>query len=85
MSDIAREPVSDVEPMAAELDEPISDDSSISGERDLVGAAPYVPFLLPAQGAILGNDAPDLPAELHALGGSMPMLAGPAGLGRLGG
>ena len=69
VSDIAREPVSDVEPMAAELDEPISDDSSINGERDLVGAAPYVPFLLPAQGAILGNDAPDLPAELHALGG----------------
>ena len=73
VSDFAREPVSDVEPMAAELDEPISDDSSLSGERDLVGRAagtPYVPFLLPAQGAILGNDAPDLPAELHGLGGS---------------
>ena len=75
VSDFARQPVADVEPMAGALDEPISDDSSISGERDLVGAAPYVPFLLPAQGAILGNDAPELPAELHALGGSMPMLA----------
>jgi len=75
VSDFARQPVSDVEPMATALDEPISYDSSISGERDLVGAAPYVPFLLPAQGAILGSDAPDLPAELHALGGWMPMLA----------
>ena len=55
VSDLAREPVSDVEPMAAELDEPISADSSLSGERELVGTAPpgspYMPFLLPAQGA----------------------------------
>ena len=77
VSDIAREPVSDVEPIAAELDEPMSDDSSVNGERDVVGsAAPYVPFLLPAQGAILGNDEPDLPAELQALGGTMLMLLG---------
>ena len=81
VSDLARRPVSDVEPIAAELDEPIT--SSVSGERDLVAAAPpgslYMPFLLPAQGAILGNDAPDVPAELRALGGSMPMLLGLVG------
>lgn len=74
VSDIAREPVSDVEPLAAELD-----DLSTTGEQTLVNTAPlgtpYVPFLQQAQGAFPGDGA-GLPEDLRALGGAGPLALG---------
>ena len=68
VSDVAREPVSDVEPLAAALDQPLGD-SSMTGARDAVGSElsqmAHVPFLLSAQGGIPGQDV-GLPAELRS-------------------
>ena len=76
VSDVAREPVSDVEPLSAELD-----DSSTDGERNAAPLeSPYVPFLLAAQNAVLGADAV-LPGELRSLGGAgLPVFALPGTL-----
>ena len=75
VSDIAREPVSDVEPF--ELDAPVTGDSSETGERG--GGEPLaaanVPFLLSAQNALLSNDAAVLPDGFQGLMGT-PMLMG---------
>lgn len=77
VSDVAREPVSDVQPLAADLD-----DSSVSGEQEPLGAGqwgtPFVPFLQSAQDSAFANGT-GLPDELLPLG-----ALGPSALGFLG-
>jgi uncharacterized membrane protein YgcG len=81
VSDVAREPVSDVEPLAAELDD-VEGDSSTSGERTLSNTAPagtpFVPFFHLAQESVLGGDgATDLPEEIQPVSGvPLALLAG---------
>jgi MYXO-CTERM domain-containing protein len=82
VSDIAREPVSDVEPIAAELDEvDPGADSSTAGQRTLANTAPigpaFVPFFHLAQTAAGGADLPsELPEEFIPLFGTAVGLFG---------
>ena len=82
VSDVAREPVSDVEPIAAELDEvDPGADSSTAGERTLANTAPigpaFVPFFRLGQTAAGGADLPsDLPEEFIPLFGTAVGLFG---------